>query len=226
MDILISSLKSLGYSRTSKSLDSGPLVVHAVAGAGKSTALRKLILRHPTFTVHTLGVPDKVSIRTRGIQKPGPIPEGNFAILDEYTLDNTTRNSNQALFADPYQAPEFSLEPHFYLETSFRVPRKVADLIAGCGFDFETNSPEEGHLEITGIFKGPLLGKVIAIDEESETTLSRHGVEFVKPCQVTGLEFKVVTIVSAAPIEEIGQSTAFYNAITRSKGLTYVRAGP
>nr|QTU68451.1 triple gene block protein 1 [Potato virus X] len=225
MDILIISLKSLGYSRTSRPLDSGPLVVHAVAGAGKSTALRKLIARHPTFTVHTLGVPDKVSIRTKGIQKPGPIPEGNFAILDEYTLDATTREAYQALFADPYQAPELSLEPHFYLETSFRTPRKAAALIASCGFDFETNSQEDGHLEVTGIFKGPLLGKVIAIDSEAETTLSRHGVEFVKPCQVIGLEFPVVTIVSAAPIEEIGQSTLFYNAITRSKGLTYVRAG-
>ena len=83
MDTLISLLTANGYSRTDLPI-SKPLVVHAVAGAGKTTLIREFLKLHPSVNAQTLGTPDKPNLSRKMIRQYSMPKANHFNILDEY----------------------------------------------------------------------------------------------------------------------------------------------
>ena len=99
MEHLIALLTANGYTRTDSPL-SKPLVVHAVAGAGKTTLIRDFLRTHSMTNAQTLGTPDKPNL-TRKMIRQYSMPRANhFNILDEYCAQ-PLKGSWDAVFADP-----------------------------------------------------------------------------------------------------------------------------
>lgn len=67
MDRLIDLLTANGYSRTDHPI-SKPLVIHAVAGAGKTTLIRQFLKENPAINAQTLGTPDKPNLSRKMIR--------------------------------------------------------------------------------------------------------------------------------------------------------------
>lgn len=155
MDRLIDLLTANGYSRTDHPI-SKPLVIHAVAGAGKTTLIRQFLKENPAINAQTLGTPDKPNL-SRKMIRPHTGPKANhFNILDEYCAQ-PLKGSWDAVFADPLQHPDYALEPHFIKETSHRLGPSTCRLISELGILIYPGA-EDQLVTRKGVFEGELYG--------------------------------------------------------------------
>lgn len=220
MEHLISLLIANGYTRTDTPITK-PLVVHAVAGAGKTTVIRQFLKESPAVNAQTLGTPDKPNL-TRKMIRQYSMPKANhFNILDEYCAQ-PLKGSWDAVFADPLQHPDFTLEPHFIKETSHRLGRSTCELISSLGI-FMLPDAEDQPVNIQGVFEGEIHGVVIALDEYIHKLAARHGLKPFCPKATIGLQFPIVTVLSSLPLEQVDDSTGLYIALTRHTQALHVR---
>lgn len=223
MDRLIPLLTANGYTRTDLPL-SKPAVIHAVAGAGKTTVIREFLATNSNVNAVTHGTPDKPNL-SRKMIKAYSLPKANhFNILDEYCAQ-PLKGSWDAVFADPLQHPDFAVEPHFIKETSHRLGSATCDLISSLGIMIYP-AGEEQVVQRLGVFEGQLFGTVIALDPTIQDLARRHGVPTVCPRSTIGLQFPVVTVLSSLPLEEVGDNTELYIALTRHTKELHVRCPP
>nr|BAU45635.1 triple gene block protein1 [Hydrangea ringspot virus]BAU45641.1 triple gene block protein1 [Hydrangea ringspot virus] len=225
MDTLVSELQRLGYTRTNLPL-SRPLVIHAVAGAGKSTLLRHLLTLPQPFYVQTHGIPDPPNLSQRYI-RPANVPLSNhFNILDEYPAV-PVKGSWDALIADPLQHPENCLPPHFTRNVTHRFGPDTCSLLSSLGIDIvSAPDSEQDTLTLSPIFEGTLQGQILALDTDCARLLEAHGVPFLCPRKVLGLEFPTVTVVSLSPLKQHPSPQELYIALTRHRKELHVLAPP
>lgn len=223
MDILTSLLTANGYNRTDHPL-SKPLVVHAVAGAGKTSLIREFMKVHPAVNAQTHGTPDKPNLSRKMIRQYS-IPKANhFNILDEYCA-LPVKGSWDAVFADPLQHPDHALEPHFIKETSHRLGAQTCKLISDLGILIYPGAEDQPVVR-KGVFEGELFGTVIALDQQIHDLAQRHGVRTFCPQATIGQQYPVVTVLSSNPLESVEDSTALYIALTRHTKELHVRCPP
>nr|BAU45630.1 triple gene block protein1 [Alternanthera mosaic virus] len=223
MNHFINLLIEEGYVRTNEIL-SDVLVVHAVAGAGKSTLIRKFIHQHPQARAYTHGVPDPPNLEGRFIQ-PFKTPDpSHFNILDEYCAEPLT-GAWSVLIADPLQHRAQALRPHYIKKESHRLGAATCRLLTQVGLEVHSHR-EEDEVDYKGVFEGPLYGTVIALDATVRALLLKHGVHPLCPAEVLGSEFEETTVVSELPLSQIKFKHALYIALTRHRRILHVRAPP
>lgn len=182
------------YNRTSEPT-SFPIVVHAVAGSGKTTIVRNLLQAHPTLTAVTFGTPDPVNLSGRRISAPTSPAD----IVDEY-LAGPAQPTAKLLLADPLQHKATPLRAHFTCNRTQRFGKETCKLLNTLGVD--VLSSKEDEVVYANAFETDPEGTIIALGEDAVQLLSDHNADFLLPCQALGLTFDVVTVLTDAPLEE------------------------
>lgn len=223
MNSFIDFLVAEGFTRTNAPI-SGALVVHAVAGAGKSTLIRKYIQHNPNARAFTHGIPDPPNITSRFIQPfQSPVP-GAFNILDEYCAAPLTGDWD-VLLADPLQHRNGGLVPHYIKECSHRLGPQTCSLLRSLGIHI-TSTKTEDTVNRSGLFDGPIYGQPLALDSQAGALLASHGIVAPCPTGVLGREFPIVTVVSTIPLKSVKFKHALYGALSRHINELHVRAPP
>nr|QQG34621.1 TGB1 [Yucca alphaflexivirus 1] len=211
MDFLLTLLDSnASYTRTSIPL-SLPLVVHAVAGAGKTHLLTQLLHSCPSVTVHTLGAPIPRDSTCRG--SGGDLRV--FNVLDEYQIAADT-SSYQALFGDPLQGPSDKAYPdaHYVNTTSLRFGRQTCQLLNSIGITCSSVRPDQ--VVVQRPFGAEPRGQVIALDSEGFEYLRAHQLQPRRPCELAGQTFDECTVLVTRRLRDY-QSNELYIALTRHR---------
>lgn len=221
MNHFINLLLTKGFVRTNEPLES-TLVVHAVAGAGKSTLIRQFLSEHPNARAYTHGIPDPPNLTGRCIQPfKTPSPE-HFNILDEYCAEPITATWD-VLIADPLQHKNLPRRPHYIKATSHRLGPDTCALLREVGIEV---TPRESADKVvsSGIFEKPLYGEIISLDRPTLDLLRAHNLNPKCPQEVLGQEFPVVTVVSSIPLSQVRLKYQVYIALTRHLEELHVRA--
>lgn len=191
MEILLAELKKRNYVRTSTPLSS-PLVVHTVAGAGKSSLIRSLLAACPSAQAFTFGSPDPPNLLGRFIKGPEFFSPGPFNLLDEYLLGSFDPSSFAAIFADPLQSEQTPLEAHFTLSHSFRLGSSTAFILAPY-LSILTSKPDS--VLLASLFLKRPEGLLISPCHILRGYLVSQGLSPLTPTASVGLNPSVVTAV-------------------------------
>lgn len=216
MDPLLSALSAADYVRTPLPL-SHPVVIHAVAGAGKTSLLVRLLASHPEICVRTHANPSPLLLEGRRILHHDEPPTGAFNILDEYAAAPTTHYWD-ALLCDPLQhPPQNCLPAHYTCHFTWRFPPDTCEFLSSLGFHLNSRLPPAGVPTVHpgGIFSSPLHGQVICLDQPTLSLARDHGLRPLTPHQALGQEFPTVTVLSAVPLASQPCREAVYIALTR-----------
>nr|BDX36216.1 triple gene block protein 1 [Plantago asiatica mosaic virus]BDX36221.1 triple gene block protein 1 [Plantago asiatica mosaic virus] len=225
MDIVISALTANNFQRTNIPI-SKPLVVHAVAGAGKTTLIQNLLPEHPNLSAQTAGSPQAPNLTGAFIRKL-TCPESNkINLLDEYAALQPLKGSWDVVLADPLQHPGLALRPHFVKSVSHRLCPETTKLISKLICPCTSSRSEASQIEFSGLFDGPLRGTIIALDQVAHDLLTAHGAPFLCPSAALGLEFDTVTVVASQPLEAIQDKVGLYISLSRHRQQLYVRSPP
>lgn len=182
------------YTRTSQPISS-PLVVHAVAGSGKTSIVREILHSAPSQVAVTYGTPDPVNLSGHSIGLPKPGAD----IVDEY-LAAPDLTGAKLVLADPLQHKREPLRAHFVSRNTKRFGKETCELLQSLGVDIVS------ELEDTVLFADAYSvdpeGVIIALGQDAVQLLEDHHAEFLRPCQVLGSTYDVVTVLTDAPLEE------------------------
>nr|BAG12124.1 triple gene block protein1 [Plantago asiatica mosaic virus]BAG12129.1 triple gene block protein2 [Plantago asiatica mosaic virus]BAG12134.1 triple gene block protein1 [Plantago asiatica mosaic virus]BAG12144.1 triple gene block protein1 [Plantago asiatica mosaic virus] len=225
MDIVISALTSNDFQRTNIPI-SKPLVVHAVAGAGKTTLIQNLLPDHPNLSAQTAGTPQSPNLTGAYIRKL-TCPESNkLNLLDEYAALQPLKGSWDVVLADPLQHSGLALRPHFVKSISHRLCPETTKLISKLICPCSSSRSDTSSIQFSGLFEGPLLGTIIALDSTTQALLQAHGAPFLCPTAALGLEFDTVTVVSATPLADVQDKVGLYISLSRHRAQLHVRSPP
>nr|BDX36181.1 triple gene block protein 1 [Plantago asiatica mosaic virus] len=225
MDVVVTALTANNFQRTSTPI-SKPLVVHAVAGAGKTTLIQNLLPDHPNLSAQTAGTPQPPNLTGAFIRKL-TCPEPNkINLLDEYVALQPLKGSWDVVLADPLQHPGLALRPHFIKSVSHRLCPETTKLISRLICPCTSSRSENSTIQFSGLFDGPLLGTIIALDSTTQALLRTHRAPFLCPTAALGLEFDVVTVVSSQPLEEVQDKVGLYISLSRHRHQLHVRSPP
>lgn len=194
MEILLSNILDAGFKRTKLPLTNKELiVVHAVAGAGKSTLIRRILENLPEAQAYTYGAADPQTLSGRRIKSitDRPAVPGPLDIIDEYLGGGY--EGARVVFCDPYQYQGNALEAHFILNHSRRFGRNTARLLRSLEFDVE--SDREDVLLTTDIWQEEIQGNIIAYEPEVATWVAAHGAKCLIPEEIRGKTFQEATVV-------------------------------
>lgn len=222
MNHFINCLVAEGFVRTNEALTDS-LVVHAVAGCGKSTLVRRFLEEQPLARAYTHGKPDPPNLEGRFIQAFRTPNPDHFNILDEYCKEPLS-GKFQVLIADPLQYRTCPLRPHYVNHKSHRLGPETCRLLTKCGIRIESHRLDKDLVKRGGVFGSPLFGQVIALDRPSSDLLKAHGVRALCPVETIGQEYPVVTVVSSEPIENIRFKDQVYIALSRHTQELHVLA--
>nr|WMX59020.1 triple gene block protein 1 [Desert rose mottle virus] len=207
-NLVITELTRLQLTRTSRPL-SKPIIIHLVAGAGKTTIIRKLLTIHHTIRAFTCGTPDPPSLTGTHILPWKSERPGTTTLLDEYPLA-TDYQVADFCFADPIQHNITEPYPHFTSNFTHRVPEPICNHLRSLTFDI--HSTKAGSLTFENIFQGEPIGTIIAWEPEIIRLLNSHQADYLRPCQALGLQFDTVTVITLEP----KPTHLYYIACTRS----------
>lgn len=194
MEIVLSNILDFGFKRTKLPLTNKQLIViHAIAGAGKSTLIRRILENVPEAQAYTHGVPDSQTLSGRRIKaySERPATPGPLDIIDEYLGGSFT--GAKVILCDPYQYSETAQEAHFTQNTSKRFGRNTAKLLRSLEFDVE--SEREDVLLTTDIWQEEIQGTIIAYEEEVQQWVSAHGAICLHPREIRGKTFQETTVI-------------------------------
>nr|WLW42346.1 triple gene block protein 1 [Lily virus X] len=188
---------------------SEPIVVHAIAGSGKTTIVRHIINAQPDLVARTLGTPDPRCLSGVRILGPG----GDANIVDEYPAANLSEfPSAFLLLADPLQHRRDVKPAHYTGNLSHRFGQNTCALLSS--FGIEARSEKVDFVEHVEAYTFEPVGQIIALGQDAELVLNNHSLDFLTPCQALGQTFSTVTLLSDAPLEEQDEVSR-YIAITR-----------
>ena len=216
MDSFVNLLTELGFVRTNTPL-SRPLVVHAVAGAGKSSLIRRHLESNPNAVAQTWSRPDHPNLLQRYIRPYVGATPGAFNILDEYPAQ-PLQGDWDVVIADPLQYGKYTIPPHYVKSITHRFGKATTSFLQEQGFLVHpADDCVEDSCTTAGIFDGPLQGHIIAVDHAAKSLVEAHGVQATCPKSDLGLQYDVVTAVSTRPLSEIPDRHNLYIALTRHK---------
>ncbi|QYF50227.1 MAG: putative triple gene block protein 1 [Beijing sediment alphaflexivirus] len=202
--------KLINYQRTGVPLEC-PIVVHAVAGAGKTTIVRDILRAKPETTAITYGRPDPPNIA--GVRIRGPSGDAN--IVDEYpAADLTQHPSVQLLLADPLQHAGNVKPAHYISTVTHRFGTDTCELLRQLDIDIESDR-EDQVIQDSAYALDPI-GTIIALGKGSEALLRAHHLEYFRPCQVLGATFDTVTVITDRDLAE-QDPVSRYVALTRHR---------
>jgi len=205
MDHIHHLLSAHGFTRT-RLAKSKPIVVHAIAGSGKSTVIRKILSDLPNAKAYTLGKPDPYSLSNPTIKAFAQFKRGTLDILDEYgQLPLTDLDSSfEFIFTDPYQAPTDNLfEPHYTLETTYRFGPNTCNLLNQAFQSNITSLVTKDNISFGSPYLVDPVGTILAFQPDTYLILCLHQASFFKVSDVIGYQWPVVTLYLACKISEI-----------------------
>nr|QED43065.1 TGB1 [Garlic common virus] len=214
-------LTEAGFIRTEQPI-SYPIIVHAVPGAGKTTLLKK-IAKTEGISVYTLTNSVHSDLGGQLIQKFEGKIEGRINLLDEYLFEDVDISAFDLVLSDPFQSSiKPKLRAHFINNKSLRFGEEIATYLREIGFDIQGNQGISSEIKVSGLFEGEVRGKVIVLDQIVQDLLIKHNTVGSFPCEVAGLEFEEVTVLSSKGTLSANDSnsSSIFIALTRaSKSL-------
>nr|UZP17222.1 Triple gene block 1 Protein [Daphne virus X] len=206
------------FNRTQRPL-SLPIVVHAIAGSGKSTCIRGILDLFSNSAAFTFGKPDPFSLERKTIKpfscyRPAPI-----TIIDEYGFTNEPiPEGTFVILTDPYQSFREELyEPHFTSLKTYRLGPTTCFIINQL-FETElTSLAEKETVSFHNIYNFEPVGTIIAFQSEVCELLRTHKARFFHPSEVLGKEFPIVTLILSENLADIPQSERYLLFICLSR---------
>nr|WAB21303.1 triple gene block protein 2 [Banmivirus BanMMV] len=205
-------IESSGFVATNNPI-TDRIIIHGVAGSGKSTLTKELI-KDSNFNVVNALSDEKFDLVGRYISKEPIALAGKINVLDEYlSVDN--HEGFQVLLADPFQYIHKPYPANYIKKESHRFKKELVPILLELGIEVEVE--KEG----LNIIKGSAYdiepeGQVICVEEEVAEYVSKHGLEIHHPRCVQGKEFEVVTFYYKEELKELDRSD-LYIALTRVK---------
>nr|QQG34576.1 TGB1 [Ferula potexvirus 1] len=204
-NIIYKTLVEAGWERTALPI-SYPLVVHGVAGSGKSRVIRPLKTVH-NIPTYTLCVTDNPRVDCSNITALPTNPVPGF-ILDEYHIDKERCTGALLVLGDPLQSHEECFPPHFVSFSSFRIGRSLASLFP----PLVSVSPVEDSVEVANCWTVDPVGTILCFEPEVADLLLSHNLEFTHPDHCRGAQFNTVTLyTSSEPLDPVW----LYLSVTR-----------
>nr|UVT84558.1 triple gene block protein 1 [Strawberry mild yellow edge virus] len=200
-----------GFERTNRPI-AGPIVVHAVAGAGKSSLINTVSLTFQLICWTTLPE-EKASFNCLHLRHlDGPAFPGAF--IDEYQLADTDLSEAAFLFGDPLQYPGPAAQvPHFVKLFSHRCGQNSASLIRELGIAFEASKLDS--VQYLDPYSSDPEGTILAFVPEVQTVLARHSLEFLCLDEFRGKQWPTCTLyVSTKHLCDLDRPSV-YVALTR-----------
>nr|QED43060.1 TGB1 [Garlic common virus] len=218
MNRITNLLTEAGFVRTEQPV-SYPIIVHAVPGAGKTTLLKE-IAKTEGVSVYTLTNSVHSDIGGQLIKKFEGKLEGKINILDEYLFQEVDISAFDLVLSDPFQSsikPKF--RAHYINNKSFRFGEEIAAFLRTIGFDIQGNHEIQSEVKVSGLFEGEVRGKIIVLDQPVQDLLVRHNTVGSFPCEVAGLEFEEVTVLSSKDTLSASDpnSSSVFIALTRAR---------
>lgn len=189
------------------------IVIHGVAGCGKST-LTKELLKDNNFNIVNILSESNSNLEGQSINQELVTFEDKINILDEY-LSADHHEGFQVLLADPFQYKKAPYPAHYIKRRSHRFKRELIPILAEIGIEVET---EENGLRIIqgSAYEIEPKGKIISIEVEVIKYISKHGLEAHHSTCVQGQEFEFVTFYHSEALKNLERSD-LYIALTRVK---------
>ncbi|AAK97523.1 25 kDa triple gene block protein [Indian citrus ringspot virus] len=202
-------LESKAFTRTRLPL-SKPIVVHAVAGAGKTSLLENYARINPAARIYTPIAQQSNSL----LLSPFTQSLEQADIVDEYPL-STLHPGVEYVLADPiqYLGSKDLLKPHYICPTTHRFGHSTAEFLTSLGIETYAHKPD--RLTIANIFKTEPHGQVIACDLDTQQLAARHSLDYLRPCQSIGKTFKDTTILISHELNRDTLTKEIYIALTR-----------
>lgn len=187
------------------------IVIHGVAGCGKSTFTKELI-KDSNFNVVNALSDEKFNLTGQYIKKELTTFADKINVLDEYlSVDN--HEGFQILLADPFQYTQRPYIANYIKKKSHRFRKELVPILSE--LEIEVEAEEEGLKIIKGsAYDVEPKGRVICVEEEVAKYVSKHGLDISFPCCVQGLEFEVVTFYHREELRKLSRSD-LYIALTR-----------
>nr|WAB21273.1 triple gene block protein 2 [Banmivirus BanMMV] len=216
MNSSVEKLKQLiersGFEATNHEI-SNVIVIHGVAGCGKST-LTKELAKDKNFNVINPLSNEEFNLEGQCIKKELNTFCNKINVLDEY-LSVDCQSGFQVLLADPFQYEKVPLLANYVKKLSHRFKRELLPILLEIGIEVEAES--EG-LTITrgSAYEIEPKGKVITTEEQVAKYVLSHGLDVCYPNCVQGQEFEIVTFYHCKDLRELKRSE-LYVALTRVK---------
>ncbi|AHB87034.1 putative triple gene block protein 1 [Potexvirus nesignambrosiae] len=194
MDVIISKILESGFTRTDEPISEGnQVVVHAIAGSGKTRLIKELLDAHNFIRAYTHGPVPSRGISGRSVikatsQPPQGLPEGTYTILDEYLAGPS--EGYHCLLADPFQYAQEPKRAHFIGTHSHRFGRNTAALLTSLGFT--CSSARSDVVLHTDYWKFRPTGQAIAFQAEVCANLRANNLEHTNDTEALGKTYKEV----------------------------------
>nr|WAB21398.1 triple gene block protein 2 [Banmivirus BanMMV] len=189
------------------------IVIHGVAGCGKST-LTKALAEDESYNVVNVLSKEEFSLTGCYIKKEIVKFDNKINVLDEY-LSVDSHDGFQVLLADPFQYKKTPYLANYIKKKSHRFKKELIPLLLEIGIEVEAD--EEGLHVIRGsAYVVEPRGKIISIEDDVIEYVSKHGLNICYPSCVQGQEFENVTFYHCKGLKELERSE-LYIALTRVK---------
>lgn len=216
MNKSVEKLKNLieanGFTATGNNI-ADKIVIHGVAGCGKST-LTKALAKDENYNVVNILSKEEFDLAGSCIKREIVTFDNKINVLDEY-LSVDCHDGFQVLLADPFQYKKIPYSANYIKKKSHRFKKELIPLLLEIGIEAEAE--EEGLCIIKGsAYEEEPKGRIISIEEEVVEYVSKHGLNVCYPSCVQGQEFEIVTLYHSKELRELERSE-LYIALTRVK---------
>lgn len=205
-------IESFGFVATNFPI-TDKIVIHGVAGCGKST-LTKELAKDCNFNVVNALSDERFDLTGQYIKRELITVENKINVLDEY-LSVDQHEGFQVLLADPFQYIQKPLLANYIKKKSHRFKKELAPILLELGIEVEVE--EEGLNIIRGsAYDTEPKGQIICVEKEVAEYVSEHNLTVHYPCCTQGQEFETVTLYHKKELRELNRSD-LYIALTRVK---------
>lgn len=205
-------IEKSGFTATSNEIVD-VIVIHGVAGCGKST-LTKELAKDKNFNVVNALSSEEFNLEGLCIRRELTAFDDKINVLDEY-LSVDCQKGFQVLLVDPFQYEKVPRLANYIKRVSHRFRKELLPVLSEIGIEAEA---EKEGLAITrgSAYEIEPKGKVITTEEQVAKYVSRHGINICFPNCVQGQEFDIVTFYHCKDLKELKRSE-LYVALTRVK---------
>nr|WAB21363.1 triple gene block protein 2 [Banmivirus BanMMV] len=205
-------IESFGFVATDNPI-TDKIIIHGVAGCGKSTLTKELI-KDSNFNVVNALSDEKFDLTGQFIGRELVTFVDKINVLDEY-LSVDDHKGFQVLLADPFQYVKKPYLANYIKKESHRFKKELVPILSD--LEIEVKADKGGLNVIKGsAYNIEPKGRVICVEEEVKNYVSEHGLDVCYPCCVQGQEFEVVTFYHRGELKELSRSD-LYIALTRVK---------
>nr|WAB21373.1 triple gene block protein 2 [Banmivirus BanMMV] len=205
-------IEDFGFSVTDSAI-TNRIVIHGVAGSGKST-LTKELAKDTNFNVVNILSKEEFNLAGQFISKSLVTLENKINVLDEY-LAVDSHEGFQVLLVDPFQYKKKPYPANYIKNRSHRFKKELIPILSEIGVELEVE--EEGLEVIRGsAYEVEPEGQIISVEEDVSEYVEKHGLQVHNSSCVQGQEFEVVTLYHKKDLKELDRSEV-YIALTRVK---------